>query len=199
MYPKTINVIQQLVEDEVIPGASFGFIKNNEQATYREGLSAIVPNREALKENQLYDIASLTKVLLTTTIILQLWQEEKLNPADKVSDYLTDFPSKEVTLRHLLTHTSGIEGYIPNRDALSASELKEAILHLPVGKIFDKEVRYTDTGFILLGFIIEAIEKTTLVNVFANRISGPLNLNDSSYHPRDKEMCVPTEWNSKEE
>ena len=86
MYPKTINVIQQLVEDEVIPGASFGFIKNNERSEYRKGLSAIVPNREALKENQLYDIASLTKVLFTTTIILQLWQEEKLDPADKVSD-----------------------------------------------------------------------------------------------------------------
>lgn len=197
MYPKTMNVIQKLVEEEVIPGASFGFIKNNERSEYRKGLSAIVPNREAIKENQLYDIASLTKVLVTTTIILQLWQEEKLDPADKVSDYLTDFSSKEVTLRHLLTHTSGIEGYIPNRDALSASELKKAILQLPVGKHFEKEVHYTDIGFVLLGFIIEMIEKTSLVNVFADRISGPLNLKDSSYHPRDKAMCAPTEWNPK--
>lgn len=197
MYPKTKAFIHQLIEDEVIPGASFGFITSNERLEYREGSAAIFPERETIRENQVYDSASLTKVLVTTTIILQLWQEGKLAPDDKVSLYLTDFTNQTVTLRHLLTHTSGIEGYIPNRNALSASELKEAILHLPVGELFEKKVRYTDIGFILLGFIIETIEKDSLANVFAKRISGPLNLVDSSYHPRNKQACAPTEMDPK--
>lgn len=197
MYPKTKKFIHQLIEDHVMPGASFGFITPNERFEYREGSSALVPEREPINENQIYDIASLTKVLVTTTLILQLWQEGKLDPDDKVSRYLPEFTAQEVTLRHLLTHTSGIEGYIPNRDALSASELKEAILHLPIGKNFKKEVRYTDTGFILLGFVIEAIEKDSVVNVFTDRISEPLNLKDSSYHPRDKRACAPTEMDPK--
>ncbi|SIO22789.1 CubicO group peptidase, beta-lactamase class C family [Carnobacterium alterfunditum] len=197
MYPKTKKMIQQLIEDEVIPGANFGFITTNERLEYHAGSAAILPKREAIKENQVYDVASLTKVFLTATIFLQLWQEGKLAPDDKVSRYLTDFTDQKVTLRHLLTHTSGIEGYIPNRNTLSASELREAILHLPVGKLFEKEVRYTDIGFILLGFIIEVIEKDSLDNVFAGRISGPLNLTDSSYHPRDKQACAPTEMDPK--
>lgn len=197
MYPKTKKMIQQLIEGQVIPGASFGFITTNERLEYQAGSAAILPKREAIKENQVYDIASLTKVFLTTTIFSQLWQEGKLAPDDKVSLYLTDFADQKVTLRHLLTHTSGIEGYIPNRNALSASELQEAILHLPVGKLFEKEVRYTDIGFILLGFIIEAIEKDSLDNIFARRISEPLNLTDSSYHPRDKQACAPTEMDPK--
>lgn len=197
MYPKTKAFIHQLIEDQIIPGASFGFITANERLEYREGLAAISPERETIKENQIYDIASLTKVFVTTTIILQLWQEGKLAPDDKVSLYLTSFTDQKVTLRHLLTHTSGIEGYIPNRNALSANELHEAILHLPIGESFEKEVHYTDIGFILLGFIIEAIENKSLANVFAERISGPLNLGDTSYHPRDKQACAPTEIDPK--
>lgn len=197
MYPKTSAFIQQLLEDKLLPGASFGFIKNGKKIEYYGGLSAIVPKKETIKKDQIYDIASLTKVILTTTIILQLWEEGKLDPNDKVSHYLTDFSAHEITIRHLLTHTSGIEGYIPNRDSLSASELKRAIFHLPVGTNFEKEVRYTDTGFILLGFIIEAIEKDNLANVFAERVSGPLNLKNSSYHPSDKQRCAPTELDPK--
>ena len=197
MYPKTSMFIHQLIEDKLLPGASFGFIKNDERFDYRDGLTAVVPSAETIQEDQIYDIASLTKVFLTTTIILQLWEEGKLNPNDKVIRYLPDFSAQELTLKHLLTHTSGIEGYIPNRDTLSASELKQAILHLPVGSNFEKEVHYTDIGFILLGFIIETIEKDSLVNVFSKRVSGPLNLMDSSYHPSDKQRCAPTELDSK--
>ncbi|MER2226028.1 MAG: serine hydrolase domain-containing protein [Carnobacterium sp.] len=197
MYPKTNAFIQQLIEDGLLPGASFGFIKDGKQLEYYEGLSATVPKKEPLRENSIYDIASLTKVVLTTTMILQLWQEGKLAIDDKVSQYLTTFSAQEVTIRHLLTHTSGLEGYIPNRDSLSANELKQAILQLPVGKSFGEEVRYTDTGFILLGFIIEEIEQDTLANLFADRVSVPLNLKATSYHPIDLQKCVPTEVDKK--
>ena len=189
MYPKTTAFIQQLIEENLLPGASFGFIKDGKQREYYEGLSATVPEKESLRENSIYDIASLTKVVLTTTMILQLWQEGKLAIDDKVR--------QEVTIRHLLTHTSGLEGYIPNRNSLSAKELKQAILHLPVGKGFGEEVRYTDTGFILLGFIIEEIEQDTLANLFAARVSRPLDLKDTSYHPIDLQKCVPTEVDQK--
>lgn len=197
MYPKTNAFIQQLIEDNLLPGASFGFIKDGKHWEYCEGLSATVPEKEPLRENSIYDIASLTKVVLTTTLILQLWQEGKLAIDDKVRQYLPTFSSKEVTIRHLLTHTSGLEGYIPNRNSLSANELKQAVLHLPVGKGFGEEVRYTDTGFILLGFIIEEIEQDTLANLFAARVSRSLDLKDTSYHPIDLQKCVPTEVDQK--
>lgn len=80
MYPKTSMFIHQLIEDKLLPGASFGFIKNDERFDYRDGLTAVVPYAETIQEDQIYDIASLTKVFLTTTIILQLWEEGKLNP-----------------------------------------------------------------------------------------------------------------------
>ncbi len=110
-----------------------------------------------------------------------------------VQTYLPDFSASQVTLRHLLTHTSGLNGFIPNRNALSASELKAALLNLPVEDICGTKVKYTDTNMILLGYIIESIENETLSVVFEKRIMVPLNLLDSTFHPADPAQCAPTE------
>lgn len=193
MYDNTRKLIRHFTEDGTLPGASYAFINQKGTRQYREGLAALIPHQEPIRENQQYDVASLTKVILTTTVILQLLENRTLELDAFVQTYLPDFSADQLTLRHLLTHTSGLNGFIPNRDALSASELKAALLNLPVDDTFGKKVNYTDTNMILLGYIIETMEDETLSAVFEKRIMRPLNLLDSTFHPTDPTQCAPTE------
>jgi len=78
----------------------------------------LVPHREALRPGMVYDVASLTKVVGTLSVTLQLLAQGRLRLTDRVSDWLPAWQDRRVTIRHLLTHTSGIIGYIPNRNQL---------------------------------------------------------------------------------
>ena len=123
MYPQTQKKIAEMLKGNVFPGASYTFIDMDKTETRMVGSAAILAERESLREGMLYDVASLTKVIVTTTLLLQLQEEGAINFEDPVQAYLPEFPSAAVTIRHLLTHTSDLKGYIKNRDALTADEL----------------------------------------------------------------------------
>lgn len=99
-----------------------------------------MPDVEILEENTLYDMASLTKVICTTTIVLKLIEEDKVDIDTPLHHYLPEFLDEKVTIRELLTHTSDINPYIPNRDQLNQDELKSAILALKSGRKKEKNV-----------------------------------------------------------
>ena len=106
MYPKTQTMIHSLIEDKTIPGANYQFITKEGIESYSEGLAAVFPQSEPIKSDLLYDVASLTKVMMTTTVILQLWETGQLKLTDPVKVYLPTFSQPKVTIQHLLTHTS---------------------------------------------------------------------------------------------
>lgn len=192
-YPKTQAFVKELITEKTIPGGSFAFIEPEDTKIHRVGYAAVFPEKESILENELYDLASVTKVMMTATLILQLLEKDELAIDDSVAKYLPEFSQPQVTIRHLLTHTSALDGYIENRDALSREELSEALLHLSIGENFGKEVVYTDTSMILLGFIIEKVTNQTLIDVFKERISKPLQLKHTTFKPADPLMCAPTE------
>lgn len=193
MYPETQKKIAEMLKDAVFPGASYAFIDKDKTEMRLVGSAAILPEREALREGLLYDAASLTKVIVTTTLLLQLHEEGKVSFDDPVRAYLPAFPSAAVTIRHLLTHTSDLKGYIKNRDALSAEELTAALIALEPGENLGKKVVYTDTGLILAGFIIEKLTGNSVEGNFEQRIKRPLAMKESTYQPTDPMRCVPTQ------
>ena len=193
MYPETQKKIAEMLEGNVFPGAAYTFIDNDETETRLIGSAAILPEREDLREGMLYDVASLTKVIVTTTLLLRLHEEGKINFEDPVQAHLPAFRSGSVTIRHLLTHTSDLKGYIKNRDALSADELAAALISLEPGGNIGKKVVYTDTGLILAGFIIEKLTGKSVEENFEERIKHPLAMTESSYHPTNPMRCVPTQ------
>lgn len=193
MYPETQKKIEEMLKDAVFPGATYTFIDKEKTETRLIGSAAILPEREDLREGMLYDLASLTKVIVTTTLLLQLHEEGRVGFEDPVQVYLPAFPSAEVTIRHLLTHTADLQGYIKNRDALSAEELAAALTSLEAGANLGKKVVYTDTGLILAGFIIEKLTGKSVSENFEERIKHPLAMTESSYHPTDALRCVPTQ------
>ena len=192
MYPETQKKIAEMLKDAVFPGATYTFIDKDKTETQLIGSAAILPEREDLREGMLYDVASLTKVIVTTTLLLQLHEEGKINFEDPVQAYLPAFRSGSVTIRHLLTHTSDLKGYIKNRDALSAEELTAALISLEPGENLGKKVVYTDTGLILAGFIIEKLTGKSVEENFEERIKQPLAMTESSYPCHDGEH-LPTD------
>jgi len=193
MYPETQKKIAEMLEGNVFPGATYTFIDKDETETQLIGSAAILPEREDLREGMLYDVASLTKVIVTTTLLLQLHEEGEISFEDPVRAYLPAFPSDAVTIRHLLTHTSDLKGYIKNRDALPAEKLAAALTALEPGENLGEKVVYTDTGLILAGFIIEKLTGKSVAENFEQRIKQPLAMMDSSYQPTDPMRCVPTQ------
>ncbi|ANZ63303.1 serine hydrolase [Secundilactobacillus paracollinoides] len=192
-YSKTIRDMHALVEEGVVPGISYAFIDDNTVQSGIYGAEQLLPGYEPLKENQYYDLASLTKVVGTVNVILQLVDEGRLALTDKVHGYLPEWTDTTVSVRHLITHTSGIAGYIPNRNKLPASQLHDALLNLHVGPDFEQKMVYSDINFIFLGWIAEAITGTPIQQLIAQRVLEPLKMAHSTFSPTDAAMCVPTE------
>lgn len=133
--------------------------------------------------NTLFDVASLTKVIGTTTIILKLVEKKHLQLEDTLHQHLPEFQDKHVTIRELLTHSSDINGFIPNRSNLNKTELRAALLALKSGAERGKSVVYTDTGTLLLGFLIEKMYHSPVQAVITKEVLEPLNMLSSSFNP----------------
>lgn len=198
-FQQTEAQILDLVNKQIVPGVSYGFISNhsnsNIQTSFDEsnyvGDKSWVPDITRLNGDELYDLASLTKVMGTVPIILKLIDEKKLDIHDPINKYLPQFKDDRVEIFHLLTHTSGIAGYIPNRDSLDDQQLIDALFTLPVTNNFNKKVVYTDTGMIFLGLIIEKIYHEPVQKVIKEFIQKTWGLTDTTFDP-EISRCTPT-------
>lgn len=192
MYTKTQELLNSLVAQKIVPGVSYALI--NGQTVWERvlGQRRWLPTTAPLRPGLQYDLASLTKVVGTATVIFQLVEQGRCRLDEPVQKYLPAFADARVTLRHLLTHTSGIAGYIPHRDELSGPDLKAALLALPVSDKFGQVV-YADVNFLYLGWIIEAITQETVQQAITTRVLQPLQLTGATFTPAAA-RCVPTTY-----
>ena len=125
-------LIARAIEEGVFPGAVVHIRHGGRVLWHRAyGWAALVPQRRAMRAEMLFDLASLTKPLATASAVLQLWERGHLDIDRPVADYIPEFGAagKEmVTLRHLLTHTSGLPAWI--RLYLHVRSPEEAIRHI---------------------------------------------------------------------
>jgi CubicO group peptidase (beta-lactamase class C family) len=156
--------------------------------------------------NSIFDLASLTKVVATTTTAMILYDQGRLNLDQKVIEIVPEFTGgekDEVTIRHILTHTSGLPGWV--RFYLDL-EGKERI----VQEICDTELInepgttyvYSDLGMILVQKILETIAQKPLDQLVRDYVTTPLNMNRTFYNPDSGliKQIVPTEiseWHQK--
>lgn len=190
-FYKTQNLIEKLVTNRVVPGVNYALIKKNQVFTSTVGFSTYLPENIQLNPFGQYDLASLTKVLGTTNAFMKLYQNGDLNFTELVHDFIPEFKDQRVRLEHLLTHTSGIMGYIPNRDKLNANELRDAIINLPVTAEFETNVRYSDTNFIILGFVLEKIYGKSVWEVINQEVINHEKLHLTTFHP-NYSLAIPT-------
>lgn len=192
MYEQTKKELDSLVTKGIVPGISYAFITHDQVEKKIFGQKQLVPVKKPLVGGELYDLASLTKVIGTTTVILKLAEQGKLAIDDPVQKYLIRFTDQRVTLRHLLTHTSALSGYIKDRDHLPPKELLTALYTLRPKTWLGKKVVYADIGLILLGEVIEVFYGRPVQEVIASEVLAPLQMKESTFTP-EKDRCVPTE------
>lgn len=150
-------------------------------------------------ERTIYDLASLTKVVGTTTAAMILYDEGRLDLDAPVSRYIPEFGGGTrdlVTVRHLLTHRSGLPaGRELWRIASSASHARQIVLSTPLACAPGACFIYSDLGADVLGWVVEAISGLRLDTYLTERVFKPLGMNDTSFNPPDsvRYRIAPTE------
>jgi CubicO group peptidase (beta-lactamase class C family) len=148
-----------------------------------------------------YDLASLTKVVGTTTALMILYDQGKIHLDDPVSKYIPEFSGGDkdlVTLRLLLEHRSGLPaGRDLWRIAHTPEEAREAVIQTPLAYHPDQYYEYSDLGADMLGFVVEAASGQRLDQFLAEHVWQPLGMEDTFFKPADslRVRIAPTEVN----
>ena len=184
---KILSKVEEQIAQQIYPGASLALYTRGEWQEYYLGESN--PERsEKSRAGLVYDLASVSKVVGVGTILAFLFHEKKLDLDAPLTQYYPAFHDNSVTVGQLATHTSGLDPFIPNQDALNAAELKEALNHLKV--LDSKRFRYTDVNFLLLGFMVEEIFHSALSDIFEQKIFQPWGMKETAFGP--VAQAVPT-------
>lgn len=188
------NDLWHMVSSGVTPGLSYALIEGTTVWQQRAGEAQVIPVHHPLRSDAYYDLASLTKVVGTTPLLLRAVAEGKVALTDDLQCYLPEFPWVGVSFQDLMTHTAGLEGYIPHRDALSAVELQRALTRqLHVGASRGQAV-YRDYNLLLVGWALERIYGASIQTLITQQILTPWQLNqDLSFTP-PVSRCIPTTY-----
>jgi len=198
-------VLEEAVATGVFPGAVLAIRQGSGQIMLAPtGRVSIDPPGEAVTRSTVYDLASLTKPLATVTSLVLLIQEGKCGLEDRLDGILPELVETLVgsaSLRHLLTHSSGLPGWrgfyerlgVPSSEAARA-DAKQLLLRLLKNETLvygrDERSLYSDLGFMLLGFVVERLSGRMLDQYVAQRVVLPLGAGPLEYRPAVQEHCA---------
>jgi beta-N-acetylhexosaminidase len=200
------DVLEKAVKDKAFPGATLAVGYRGKVAIHAFGKLSYDAKAAAVTPKTMYDIASLTKVVVTTMLVAKLAEGDFAVPLEldnKIERYLPEWaggPQPEwrhrVTVRHLLTHTSGLPPFKEYwRTSKSKQDTLEKIFAEPLEYEPGTKEVYSDLGIILMAEIIERLTGRTLDDLAKSFVFEPLEMKDSMYRP-DKKLwpqIAPTE------
>jgi uncharacterized protein YbbC (DUF1343 family)/CubicO group peptidase (beta-lactamase class C family) len=190
------GVIQDAIREHKIPGAVL-IVGHNGQIVYRKayGARALDPKREPMTLDTVFDMASLTKVIATTTSVMRLFEQGKVKMNDPVARYLPEFAQngkEDITVRQLLTHYSGLREDLDlkdhpweGKDTGYRLAFEEKPAYAPGSRFL-----YSDINFITLGALVEHLTGMTLDAYTAKFIFAPLGMQRTRFRP-------PAAWKAK--
>lgn len=191
------TLIKNSIAEKVFPGA-VAYVFTDEKVFYHEasGFRSIKPKRLPMFRTTLFDLASLTKPIVIGTLCMQLVEKGELFLDTPAAEYLPAFKQKNVTLTHLLTHTSGLPAWIPLY--LRAGSRKNVIPYLSEVELEShpgEKAVYSCLGYIVLGALLEAVTKQPLDRLARERIFAPIGMEWTGYNPLRTwhENCAATE------
>ena len=199
IQPTRLQVLDSIIRDAIdnreVPGAVVLVVHDGE-VLYKKALGnrALDPKSEPMTLDTIFDVASLTKVVATTTAVMQLVQRGDLRLNDPIAKYLPGFSQngkEDVTVRDLMTHFSGFRDDLDlsspwqgHDTALSMAYAEKLVA--PTGSRF----QYSDINYIVLGALVEKITDTTLDRYCETHIFAPLGMQHTrflapvSWHPK---------------
>ena len=195
LYTEVDNLLQGAVDSNKIPGAVVE-IRQGEKIIYQQAYGwaqkyddhhQLLDSPEKMTVGHLFDIASLTKVIGTTTAIMLLSDQGLIKINDPVGKYIKAFDTgakKVITVRHLLTHTAGLYEWYPlYYKAANKEQTYKLIGELPLKYPVGQQRSYSDLGFVLLGEIVEMVSGMSLEKFLKQNIFVPLGMNSTGYNP----------------
>ena len=211
------RIVRDAIRQRAFPAAAIE-VGGHDGARWHAAFGTLTYARDAPEatSDTIFDLASLTKVLATASLAVRAIDDQRIALSDPVGNWLRYWRGTDrdhVTIRHLLTHSSGLSAYLPfYRDYRGRVEFEPAICQLPLEYPPDTQSVYSDLGFILLGFILEdswaavrgvagapgAFDPAGSLSEQFNRLrsfvtSAPLRFNP----PRAwRPQCAPTEHDS---
>lgn len=193
------TAINEAIAEKRCPGGVLWVERNGHCYHKAFGHRALVPTEEAMTEDTIFDAASLTKVVAATPAILLLIERGEVKLDAPVQSYISEFTGggkEAVTVRQLLTHTSGLRPDIETRtdwkgQHTAIQKACEEKLQSPPGTA----LRYSDINFFLLGEIVQRVSKTPLEEFCAREIYRPLKMADTGFLPPAETLSriAPTE------
>jgi CubicO group peptidase (beta-lactamase class C family) len=180
-------LLQEAIDNQIFPGASVAVIRNG-IIVYQEAFGFHDYDRsEPVRTSDIFDLASISKVLGTTLGIMKLVDSRTISLDDHVSMYFPEFassPKDSIQIRHLLTHTSGLPAFRVYVDSLkSRPEIIQAILNEPLINPPGAEYLYSDLGMITAGLIIEKVTGKRQDDWLQETFYGPLAMIHTTYNP----------------
>ncbi|WP_263359546.1 serine hydrolase domain-containing protein [Acidicapsa ligni] len=192
-FSEAYSVLHQAISDHAFPGCAFGLLLDGQvlfadalgRFTYESDSPSVMPTTR-------YDIASLTKVVSTTAMAMLLYQRGQLDLDMPVGEVLPGFiigrdavqHGRNVTIRHLLAHSSGLPGYVPLfHTATTPYAVLRGCLELPIEAEPGTRAEYSDPGFILLGKALETIVREPIASWVTREIFSPLAMTATTFCP----------------
>ncbi|WNC16428.1 serine hydrolase [Brevibacillus brevis] len=189
------QVIQSAIERKLVPGAvvlvarrgviaweqAYGYAAKYADDGYGELRSPV-----RMRTDTLFDLASVSK-LFTAVAVMQLYDQGRIRLDEPVVTYLPDFVGKgkeKVTVRQLLTHTSGFAAYVPlYKQGGSREALLQTVLRLPLAEEPGRAHVYSDVNMLVLGVLVERLSGKRLDDFIRESIAQPLGLAETMYNP----------------
>jgi len=204
-FAAAARVLEQAIAAHAFPGCAFGLHANNQVLLHSAlGRQTYEPTSPAITPETLYDIASVTKVVITTATAMLLHQRGILDLDTPLGEFLPGFvvgrkpgtPARHVLIRHLLAHNSGLPSYVKFFEQHTTPlGLLRAALELPIEAPPGTRAEYSDPGFILLGKALEVLTHEPLSQWAYREILAPLAMSASCFCPRPQQhpAIPPTE------
>ena len=196
------DIINQGISSKIFPGAQILVVKDNKLISQKSfGKLSYDENSRAVNNSTIYDIASITKVLSVTPIAMKLIDQRKLSLEHTLEQYYPSLygkPNGKITIKHLLTHSSGLKPFIefykqdPNMQ-------KEQMLNNIFSSSLDfnpgDKQQYSDLGIIILMDIVEKVSHSSLDDLCERWVFDAIGMKNTSYNPSDliKDNIAPTE------
>jgi uncharacterized protein YbbC (DUF1343 family)/CubicO group peptidase (beta-lactamase class C family) len=209
LWEADLAPIAEIVEQEIEAGKTPGavvLIGSQSKIVYRRafGHRALRPEKRPMTEDTIFDLASLTKVIATSTAVMQLVEQGKLRLEDPVAKYWPEFKANgkaRITVQELLTHYSGLRPDLDLKVKWSGyhTALKMIATEKPVFPAGTGFV-YSDINFAILGDLVRRISGLRLDVYCAQHIFAPLGMKDTRFKPSptQRERIAPTEYRHKE-
>jgi len=186
---KVDTLMKQAVTDNVFPGGVLLVSKENEKVFFEAYGLANINTKLSMKKDTLFDLASLTKPLATTPAVMKLIEQSKLGLEQALGSVLPVFKNtekKQITIRQLLSHSSGLPDYKPYYLKLielpfdeRKTALRDCLVKEPLISPIGERAVYSDLGFMILCWVVESVSGRRLDHFVADEIYVPLGIDIS--------------------